>query len=222
MTEIKVLRSMKPPTANRITDRFGTMRLWGSTGWYPNSAYSPLHWGIDYSARGDAGVYAPVDGQVWGEFVGGAVGSCTSFIPHIDGKPTKHVIAYLIHCKPTGKQWLAVTAGDRITEHAGYGIGAPHLHWEVCVTPELARTLVADGLIDDTPVDDWIEKKARVAGIGAFAAARRVEKQRRTHGITAVYRHAMVRAGLPKYRLSRHSGVGRGETWALDMDALAA
>lgn len=224
--EIDALLSLKRPTGNHLTDAFGIHRHWGNGGWNPDKEYSPVHLGTaDYSAHPAAAVSAPGSGLVYGEFVDGPVGSCTSFRPRLaDGSITTRILVYLIHCEPTASNWEPVEAGQAITHHAGHGIGAPHLHVEVVMTPDLARSLQHQGLLSRHAVTrEWLAFRARSSGLNDRRVLERVNDRLRAWGVTALYHDAIVLRGpLPRYKRSQYSDVGRGLTWVVDLNAIQA
>lgn len=224
--EIDALLALKRPTQNLITDAFGVHRHWGNGGWSPDAGYSPVHLGTaDYSARPDRGIVAPGAGMVYGESVDGPVGSCTSFRPRLaDGTISTQILVYLIHCEPTASRWESVEAGQTITHHAGHGIGAPHLHFEVVVTPDLAKSLQHHGLLSRHAVTrEWIAFRARSIGLNDHRVLENVEQRLRSWCVTALYHDAIVLRGpLPRYKRSQYSEVGRGLTWVVDLNAIQA
>ena len=224
--EIDALLALKRPTTNRMTDAFGVHRDWGGSGWLPVSEYSPVHLGTaDYSARTDPDIVAPGPGMVYGEMVDGPVGSCTSFRPRLSGGDiSKDILIYLIHCEPTVSRWAPVEEGEVITRNAGHGIGAPHLHFEVAVTPELAKALQHQGLLSHHAVTrEWLSFRARSSGLDDHRTMESVDAQLRRWGVTALYHDAIVLRGpLPSYKRSRYSDVGRGLTWVIDLNAVQA
>lgn len=219
--EINALVTMQPPTLNRRTDAFGFSRAWGFETWHPQAAYSPIHAGVDFSAEPNEHIQAPCDCMAWGWFVDGSVGAYTMIIPKISGSPSEEIALYLFHCEPTGRRWADFLRSERITKHAGYGIGAPHLHLECAVTPDLACALHAAGLLDLHRITKghWMDK-AREAEFSQSQAYQRVQKQKREWGISLVFNDAIVRGALPPYRRSRHSRIGKGETWIIDLPAI--
>lgn len=215
---INIVKNTAIPTPNRVTDPFGVWRVWGGTGWNPNAKYSPIHWGTDFSGKGVDQIVAPVSGQAWGEKIPGAIGSCISVIPHLDGEPVRDIIMYLIHCEPTASRWSSCNARSSLTSHAGYGIGAPHLHWEVALTPRLARALQDVKLLQAHAIDRaWWKHKSDNAGLDHGDVDPCLRSQMASHGIVKVYNDAIVRDGLPAYKRSRFSDVGEGETWVVDI-----
>ena len=217
---INILGNTVIPTPNRVTDPFGVWRIWGEDmGWNPNSKYSPIHWGTDFSGRGGVDqIIAPVSGLAWGDLVPGAIGSCISVIPHLDGEPVRDIIMYLIHCEPTASEWTACNARTTLTQHAGHGIGAPHLHWEVALTPRLARALQDVHLLQVQTIErSWWKYKSENSGLDHGYVEHRLRSQMVSHHITAIYNDAIVRDGLPAYKRSGFSDVGVGETWIVDI-----
>ena len=145
------------------------------------------------------------------------------FIPYIAGKPTRNIILYYVHAEPADPVWTPVSADGVLTVHGGHGIGAPHLHHESAVTPRLGRALIAAGMLDENPVapDHW-QRRAAEAGIDVPRASDRVEKQLVRDGLLSVHRtHIVVGGGYPKYKRSRLSDVGYGETWIIDIAQVA-
>ena len=223
-SEVDALLALKRPTDNPMTDAFGAHRHWGNGGWTLDAWYSPIHLGTaDYSASSDKNITAPGTGVVYGELIDGPVGACTSYRPLLaDGTISRRIIVYLIHCEPTLPRWAVVNAGDVITHHAGHGIGAPHLHYEIVITPELAKSLQHHGLLSHHAVTrEWLEFRARSCGLDSVQALNAIDKQIERWGVTALYHDAIVLRGpLPRYKRSQYSEVGRGLTWVIDLNAV--
>jgi murein DD-endopeptidase MepM/ murein hydrolase activator NlpD len=222
--ELEAITSLRMPSDNALTDLFGFDRKWGFRAWRPSSLYSPIHAGIDLRARPKSTIVSPADGWVWGDMVGGSVGSYVLIRPILeDRSPSQHVLLLMMHCQPTGARWRHARAGDRITEQASHGIGAPHLHYEINVSAQFGRVLQMERLISaDAPLTDteW-RRKAREAQLSPRAALREVRAQCRRWGIREVHMDHFIRGPLPDYRRSQHSEVGRGETWVVDPLALS-
>lgn len=217
--DIDTLLGLTRPTPNRVTDYFGAGRLWGNRYWHPDARYSPIHGGVDYTARGDASIVAPCDVLAWGDYRPGDVGSYIMMRPiNEGGEPSKHIALYFLHCEPTPTKWLQFDKGMPMTRQAGHGIGAPHLHFEVVVSHSLGKELESRGIIhpDWVSLKDW-RNKALVAGIDDDKALARVREQMNRWQIRGMYHDYMTRAAVPHYRQSQYSNVGKhGAAYFLD------
>ena len=212
--DIKALQSIIAPTKNPVTDGFGIFRHWGIDTWHPDRKYSPVHAGIDFSALPEDRIAMPVKGEVWGERSRNpSIGSYCMILP----ERSAEVALYFYHCEPTGDRWRSFDRGEDVTVHAGHGIGAPHLHFEVNVTDEIGRQLLSDGIlrpINNLAVDVW--GRARDAGISPADTLRRVRRQMESWGILEIGENYMIRQWLPEERRSRKSNIGKGPTWVID------
>lgn len=221
--EIVALRRMIPPTHNLLTDAFGGFRDWGQrrNQWHPGCGYAPIHTGGDYAVHPDPIIKMPVTGTHWGDWRPHPVGSYVMILPSIEGQPAQHSAIYLIHCEPTNPQWMFLNQGEYLTGHAGYGVGAPHLHVEVAVTPELGRRLYGAGALDMTPLGEghW-KARARAAALDVNKVLDEVAHQIDRFSIEQITRDVIVRGTYPEYRLSRHSKIGEGAVWLLNPEAL--
>lgn len=220
--EIAALQTLQRPTSNPVTDPFGYYRVWGGSGWTHSKLYSPIHAGQDYSARPESVIAAPCDGWAYGEYMTGSIGSYTMFRPITPRGPSEHIALYFIHCRPTAKEWTQYQTGDPLTVHAGYGIGAPHLHYEIAVTEQFGRVLELEKILNPAHVTlrDW-RLKAKEAGLPARRVLQRISDQMKAWGIQRVCYDYIVRESLPKYKRSQHYEVGNGPTWILDPERIA-
>lgn len=218
--ELNALRRMIPPTHNVETDAFGAFRDWGSRTWHPGAEYAPIHTGRDYAVHPDHIIRMPLDGTHWGDWRPHPVGSYVMILPSIEGSPAQHSAIYLIHCEPTNPQWAYLNQGAFLTDHAGYGVGAPHVHVEVAVTPELGELLNGAGLLDMTPIGEghWLAR-ARAAALEVNEVLEELGAQIDTWSIEQITRDVIVRGVYPEYRLSKHSKLG-APVWILDPEAL--
>ena len=216
--DLDTLLSIRTPTTNVTTDNFGFKRLWSESTWNPDSVYSPIHAGIDFSARPDSVVRAPCDILAWGALVESPIGSYIMMRPSLGGfPPSNHIAMYFFHCDPTDPTWMSVPGGTPLTYHAGHGIGAPHLHFEIAVSPEFGRYLLKEGILTDKAVTyHEMVNKARQAGIDETKAIERVETQKSTWGITRLCYSHMIVAGLPYYKQSQHLPFTEGPVWLID------
>ena len=204
---------LREPTTNRVTDLFGIDRYWDSEDWHPGAPYSPIHAGRDYSASPDPNVYAPCDAWVYGETVGGSIGSIMYLLPIVDGESDRGMMITLMHCEPGPSQWREVARGDVISQMAGHGIGAPHLHYEIDVTYARFEQL----RVPKIPVrDTTIRGKAARCRLNVADVMREVRDQKKRWGIEALYHAAIIRSSLPAYRHSQYSDVGKGRTAVVD------
>lgn len=222
--EIDTLLQLKRPTPNRVTDYFGFHRRWGEKTWNPNAGYSPVHAGVDYSARPLADIVAPIDCLAWGDInrrdptVPESVGSYVMMRPILStGEPSKYIALYFFHCEPTAPRWQEYKQDEVMTQHAGHGIGAPHLHFEVVVAEGLGKELVTRGILQEDGVKqrEW-QLKAKFAKIDEREALQSIRHQVNTWAIRGIYKDYFVRVGLPQYRKSQYSNVGTGLTYVID------
>jgi len=211
---IELLLSMFTPTHNRLTDKFGFYRFWGNNDWTPDKEYSPIHAGIDFSARGDKEIKAPCNGYAYGQEAHEPVGSITMIRPIVDNEALDNVVVTLMHCEPAKPQWKEVRKGEIITTQAGHGIGAAHLHLEIDVTEDVYKELVNRHMLyGDELTDRDIKEKATESGIDPDKALLRVEDQKNTWGISFLGKDGFIRKwGLPHYRQSSYSRVGNEPT----------
>lgn len=211
--ELETLKKIRLPTHNRTTDHFGILRKWGRHDWHPGCGYSPVHAGVDFSERDDEKIYMAIDGKIWGEIINGSVGSYCMIIP----ENSFNVALYFFHCEPTETEWRQAYSGEHITNHAGYGIGAPHLHFELCVTESVGRILKEKNILRPIHrLENYVIEKARNAHINSIDAAKAVDNQIKTWGITEIGENYFVRDSLPEYKKSRYSEIGRGMTYVID------
>jgi hypothetical protein len=218
VTTSAILRSLLSPTDNPLTDDFGAYRDWGATdpytkrpGWTHDAGYRPIHYGVDFSARPHAQIVAPCDGQAYGLMSRDrAIGALTLFIPHRDGRPIDDAIIYLIHCEPTASRWETYKRGQALTQHAGHGIGYPHLHLEVAVSMAVYADLTAEGVLEPWPVsDDEMAARAKLSGLHVWRTLAAVRAQFESDRIDDISRDAIIRSVMPKEKQSRFSRVGR-------------
>lgn len=211
---LHVLTRLSRPTTNRVTDEFGFDRRWGgSSGWTPDSRYAPIHAGIDYSAEPDPVVFAPCRGLVYGHSPGGPVGTAIYIRPMIGADPLDNVILTLFHCTPTPAEWQEIEAGDELTMHAGNGIGEPHLHFEIDVAADVYDALATMGLIRTQEVRrTTVRGKAARRKLDADRVEKAVAEQAARWGIERLEMDTIIRAGLPEYRHSQYSRVGKERT----------
>jgi protocatechuate 3,4-dioxygenase beta subunit len=104
-----------------------------------------------------------------------------------------------------------------MTKHAGYGIGAPHLHFEVVVAEGLGKELVTRGILQEEGVKqkEW-KLKAKFANIAEREALQSIRHQVNTWAIRGVYKDYMIKVGAPQYKKSIYSKVGIGLTYIID------
>jgi len=218
---LHILSSLRRPTNNPTTDAFGIDRCWGRRCWSPDAGYSPIHGGIDYSASPDPVVYMPCDGWTFGQWVGGAIGSAVWIRPTLGEDAVDNVMLVLFHCEPTADEWLYCRAGDPITQHAGHGVGEPHLHLEANVTPEVTEAMIAEGMLIDREVSrHTIRGKAARKRIDPDAAEGAVADQQSRWGMRWIGYDYLIRERLPGYRHSQYSRVGKGETHVINLTGL--
>lgn len=213
MNAEQILLSALSPTKNRVTDKFGMYREWGGNGWFPSSAYSPIHTGVDYSALPEENIVSPIDGEVWGELVPGSVGSMTM----IRSKASKDFVFYLLHCNPTQSQWDLAFRGNVVTKHAGHGIGAPHLHLELAITEKLACSLNDGHFLEPIDWKEVMHARAEEAGLNPEEVYKRVKLTMRERGILEIGKNYVKVRTVPMYRMSRYLDIGIiGETYFVD------
>lgn len=204
------------PTGNPLTDRFGIFRDWGPGGWTPSDEYSPIHTGVDYSARPDGKIVSPIDGYVWGEKIDGLVGSYCIIRPeHSD-----QFMFTFFHCEPTGAEWKKVNKGSFITDHAGYGIGDPHLHFELATTHAVGRHLRHLGILRHINWRAVAEKRCEELGFNRDTVLSKIRAFKASRGVIDIGANYVVVSGLPDYRRSKHSKVGIGPTYIIDPTAV--
>jgi hypothetical protein len=215
MNNRSILFSAMRPTPNPVTDDFGVNRDFGPTGWNPESAYSPIHTGVDYSARSLKKIVSPIDGEAWGELVPGMVGSMTM----VRSNYSRDLVFYLLHCEPTAQQWKKVYRGQRLTTHAGHGIGLDHLHLELVVTEKLFQDLLSDGTLLPCK-DSWrafIEGRFKSAGFDVEKGMKRVDQNMKDRGLLEIGMNYIKASALPAYRMSKHLDVGKtGSVYFVD------
>jgi hypothetical protein len=216
--------SIKRPCFNRTTDYFGFHRHWGKNTWHPDAGYSPIHEGVDYSAAPHSDIVAPVDCVAWGDYnrrddrIPEAVGSYVMMRPiRSDGEISKYIALYFFHCKATPNRWTEYKQDAVMTQHAGHGIGAPHLHFSIAVAEGLGKELIARGILQEEGVKqkEW-ELKAKFAKIDERKALQNIRHQVNIWAIRGVYKDYFIRVGLPQYRKSQYSDVGIGLTYMID------
>ena len=221
--ELNALRRMIPPTHNTETDAFGAFRDWGPGNgkWHPGAGYAPIHTGRDYAIHPDHILRMPLDGTHWGDWRPHPVGSYVMILPSIEGSPAQHSAIYLIHCEPTNPQWTYLNQSQHLTDHAGYGVGSPHVHVEIAVTPELGRLLYGTGMLDMTPIGEghW-KARARAAGLDVNAVLKELGAQIDQWAIEEITRDVIVRGVYPEYRLSSRSWLGNGPIWIIDPESV--
>jgi hypothetical protein len=217
--ELRALMNLKPPTENLLSDAFGLNRDWGKeNAWNPdlpeNEKYSPIHPGLDFTARGTHKITMPLTGRVWGDFVPGPVGAFCMILPDL----CEHIALYLFHCEPTEPEWKEYYQGEYITDQAGYGVGLPHLHFELCVSDLLGRYLRDHtGLLRQFyDMDDHVLHKAKQCKIDEKKTLAAVKQQIHDWGISEIGMNYFVRGPLPEYRQSRLTEVGKGVTWVIN------
>lgn len=209
---IKDLFQAAPPTKNPLTDGFGLFRDWGTGGWSPSEEYSPVHTGIDYSAKPDQAIVSPIDGYVWGEKIAGMVGSYCIIRPdHSD-----QFLFTFFHCEPTGAEWRKVKKGFYVTHQAGYGIGAPHLHFELATTHSMGSHLRHRGVLKHINWRAVVEKRCAELGFNLDTVLARVRTFMASRGVIDIGENYVVVSGLPDYRRTKHSRVGIGPTYLMD------
>lgn len=215
--EVNALLTAISPTTNPVTDRFGGFRDWGADSWHPGAGYSPIHTGQDHSTRPKPTIRMPVSGTHWGDWRDHPVGSYVMIIPSIEGSPAEHSAIYLLHCEPTSPQWMQVNQGSHLTDHGGHGIGAPHLHAEIAVTPELGAEIREAAPLDMTPVGTghW-RARARAAQLDVGEVLVEIGHQIQGFALEQITRDVIVRGSYPEYRLSNHSRLGEREIWILN------
>ena len=213
MTEtLKELSNVTLPTSNPLTDSFGLGRLWGGTGWHPESEYSPVHTGVDFSARPSSDVRMAMKGKIWGDFVPGMVGSYCMMLP----ETSEEFAAYFFHCEPTAPIWVAKNKDDVVTHMAGYGIGAPHLHFELAITNKVGHYLMSNKILRKFDWRAFAAMKAQKAGFNVDVVLQRIQKQMQERGILDIGENYVLVYGLPAYRKSTNSHVGNGMTFLVD------
>jgi hypothetical protein len=142
---------------------------------------------------------------------GGAVGSVILLLP----EDNEEVMVVLMHCDPTASEWIPVERGGALSQHAGHGVGAPHLHLEINCTERAWREL--SGHVDTgTVTDEAILRRASRAGLVPDKVLAAVRAQRRRWGITQLLEDGIETSGLPEYRHSRYSRVGKGTTYRVN------
>jgi len=215
--ELQLLKTIQAPTNNIVTDNFGLNRDWGKNGWHPDCGYSPIHLGVDFSARPDGNIYMPCLGQIWGDFRPYPIGSYCLVIPN----NMENISFIFMHCQPTGSIWKRFDKGDKITTHAGYGIGAPHLHFEILVTKSLGKYLLELNILKKIEnIEGEIIKKSRNSNINEYVALSECRKQLTMFNILDVGQNYIVQKIVPDYKKSRHSLVGRDDTYLIDYNAI--
>lgn len=214
----EVLQSLRPPTSNEITDKFGFYRHWGESTWNPRKGYAPIHAGIDYSSRPFDKIIAPCDGYVYGHKVEGSVGAVTYLRPIWEDEAIDNVMLVFMHCEPTESEWKKVSQGDVFTVQAGYGIGHPHLHFEIDVTKGVYKTLVKRKIISDKRLTKKsIREKALRKKLDPSSVMKSIKEQKSTWGgIPFMGLDAIIRSSLPPYRHSQYSKVGKSTTAILN------
>jgi murein DD-endopeptidase MepM/ murein hydrolase activator NlpD len=211
--DLDILKKLITPTENKITDKFGLDRDWGSNGWTPKCGYSPMHMGVDFSARPVANIQMPINGKVWGEFRAFPVGSYCLLLP----EGTENISLIFFHCDPTNPRWVEYKQGDNITKQAGHGIGAPHLHYEVMITEELGKYLLSSEILSPLPnLKEVVYKKAEQANINKQEAMAECLKQTYDFGINEVGYNYFIQKDIPSYKKSKFSNVGKGNTFIID------
>lgn len=213
--EIEMLKSMILPTPNKQTDSFGLHRDWAPNGeaWNPDSEYSPVHVGVDYSARPETKIRMPCDGKIYGEMIGGLVGSYCMIVP----TDTAQIALYYHHCEPTANVWVPFHRGEVCTFQAGHGIGHPHLHIELAVGSILGQHLMSAGIL--RPIKNLaqtIRDRAAGAGIDPEKTLARVKRQMKEQSIIEIGENYLIRSAIPQYKKSRYTIVGIGQTYFID------
>lgn len=214
---IQVLQSLSMPTHNSITDKFGFYRYWGENEWNPNTGYSPIHAGVDYSAIPNTDIYNLCTGYAYGHIVGGVVGSVTYIRPIVQQETLDTIMITLMHCEPMEPIWKKCNKTELLTKQAGYGIGAPHLHVEIDVTEDILKELLQRKIISSKKVTDTdIIKKAEQSNIDPNQTIEKVHAQQKRWGIKEIGYDYIIRYALPQYRHSKYSRVGKESTVMLN------
>ena len=209
------------PTKNQLTDKFGVYRSWGAGGWTPKSAYSPIHAGVDFSARGERIIHMPVSGRYESMSVGGHIGTVIKIKPD----DSQDILMYLFHCELCGNghavEGQVLTQHQPMPKREGFGTGAPHLHFEVAVNKRIIESFQLD--LPDQHLGAYIIEKAELEDLNKTQVLHRVQEQIEAWWIIEVRKTFIHRArqAFGSWRKMKGSKLGQEDFYMLDPFVLA-